>query len=473
MTALWTAQSAVAATGGRLSGPAEWRATGVSIDTRTLKSGDLFVALKDARDGHDFVRAAFAQGAAAALVAREIAASGPQLVVSDTLAALGAMGAAARARAARARVVAITGSVGKTSTKEGLALALGRQGATHAASASFNNHIGVPITLARLPADAAYAVFEIGMNHAREIAPLTAMVRPHVAAITAVEAVHAENFTDGIAGVARAKSEIFETGAGGETAILPFDNPYYEFLAGVAKGQGWREVLGFGTRPGAAARLLEWRGGPDGSTVTAEILGKRMVWRVGAPGAHWASNALAIVLAAHALGADAAQAADALAGVAPPKGRGARHTVTLSAGGEFTLLDESYNASPPSMRAAFAVLAMTPATRRVAVLGDMRELGPDAATLHAGLAEAIAASGVDVVFACGPLMRNLWDALPEGTRGAYAADSDALLPLVREAVRAGDAVSVKGSLGSRMGPIVAALLELDPARPQSRAAAGR
>lgn len=471
MTALWTSASAQAATGGALAGPA-WQATGVSIDTRTLRTGDLFVALKDARDGHDFVRAAFAQGAAAALVAREIKASGPQLIVADTLQALGALGKAARA-SSNARIAAITGSVGKTSTKEGLALALGRQGATHAATASFNNHIGVPITLARMPQTAEYAVFEIGMNHAREIAPLTAMVRPHVAAITAVEAVHAENFADGIDGVARAKSEIFETGAGGETAILPFDNRYFEFLAGIAKGNGWREVLGFGTKQGAAARLVDWQGGPDGSTVSAEILGKRMSWRVGAPGAHWASNSLAIVLTAHALGADAGQAAEALADVAPPKGRGARHEVALPGGGSFVLLDESYNASPPSMRAAFAVLAMVPAKRRIAVLGDMRELGPDAEKLHAGLAEALDACGVDLVFACGPLMRRLYEALPEKRRAAHAPDSGALQPLVLDAVRAGDAVTVKGSLGSRMGPIVSALLDLDPARGRARAAAGR
>ena len=471
MTVLWTSASAQAATGGRLAGAA-WEATGVSIDTRTLRAGDLFVALKDARDGHDFVRAAFAQGAAAALVSREIAASGPQLIVPDTLAALGAMGKAARARAA-ARIVAVTGSVGKTSTKEGLALALGRQGPAHAASASFNNHIGVPITLARMPGTAQYAVFEIGMNHAREIAPLTAMVRPHVATITAVEAVHAENFADGIDGVARAKSEIFETGAGGETAILPFDNRYFEFLSGIAKGNGWREVLGFGGKPGAAARLIDWQGGPDGSTVTADILGKRLVYRVGAPGAHWVSNSLAILLSVRALGADMALAAEALAGVAPPKGRGARHEVGLPGGGVFTLLDESYNASPPSMRAAFAVLAMVPAKRRVAVLGDMRELGPDAEKLHAGLAEAIEAAGIDLVFACGPLMRRLYDALPEARRGGYAPDSDALLPAVRAALRAGDAVTVKGSLGSRMVPLAMALLDLDPARAGARAAAGR
>jgi UDP-N-acetylmuramoyl-tripeptide--D-alanyl-D-alanine ligase len=471
MSALWTSASAQAATGGTLAG-ATWAATGVSIDTRTLKPGDLFVALKDARDGHDFVRAAFAQGAAAALVSREVAASGPQVIVSDTLAALGEMGKAARARS-NARIVAITGSVGKTSTKEGLALALGRQGATHSAAASFNNHIGVPLTLARLPANDSFAVFEIGMNHAREIAPLTAMVRPQIATITAVEAVHAENFADGIDGVARAKSEIFETGAGGETAILPFDNRHFEFLSGIAKGNGWREVLGFGTKPGAAARLVDWQGGPDGSTVTAEILGKRIVYRVGAPGAHWASNSLAILMSVQALGADVAQAANALADVAPPKGRGARHEIALPGGGSFTLLDESYNASPPSMRAAFAVLAMVPAKRRIAVLGDMRELGPDAEALHAGLAEALETARIDLVFACGPLMRRLYDALPEHRRGAYAPDSAALLHVVLDAIRPGDAVTVKGSLGSRMGPIVTALLDLDPVRGRPRAAAGR
>jgi UDP-N-acetylmuramoyl-tripeptide--D-alanyl-D-alanine ligase len=466
MTALWTSADAAMATGGRSTGAA-WHATGISIDTRTLQPGDLFVALSAEKDGHDFVRAAFAQGAPAALVAREIASSGPQLVVDDTLAALGRMGVAARARST-ARVIAITGSVGKTSTKEGLALVLGQQAKTHAAAASFNNHIGVPVTLARLPQDARYAVFEIGMNHAREIAPLTGMVAPHVAIVTTVEAVHAEYFDDGIDGVARAKAEIFETGQGGETAVLPFDNRYFEFLAKAAHLHNWRDVLSFGIGSGAQARLIEWKGDAEGSIVTADVLGTRATWRVGAPGKHWALNSLAVLLGAHALGADWRAAAEGLAKAAPPKGRGARHDVTLPDGGAFVLLDESYNASPPSMRAAFAVLAMTPASRRIAVLGDMRELGPQAEALHAELAEAIVAEKIDLVFCCGPLMRCLFDALPADKRGAHAADSAALRPLVLDAVRGGDAVSIKGSLGSRMGPIVDALLARRP-----HAAAGR
>jgi UDP-N-acetylmuramoyl-tripeptide--D-alanyl-D-alanine ligase len=466
MSALWTSADAAKAAGGRLAGAA-WNASGISIDTRTLKPGDLFVALKADKDGHDFVRAAFAQGAAAALVSREIAASGPQLVVGDTLEALGRMGVASRARS-KARVIAVTGSVGKTSTKEGLALVLGQQAPTHAATASFNNHIGVPVTLARLPADARYAVFEIGMNHAREIAPLTAMVAPHVAIVTTVEAVHAEYFPDGIDGVARAKAEIFETGQGGEAAVLPFDNRYFEMLAKAAHLWNWRGVSSFGTQPGADARLIDWKGDAGGSIVTADVLGTRATWRVGAPGKHWALNSLAVLLGAHALGADWRQAAEALATAAPPKGRGARHDVKLPGGGAFALLDESYNASPPSMRAAFAVLSMTDAARRIAVLGDMRELGPQAEELHAGLADAILTEKIDLVFCCGPLMRRLFDALPADKRGAYAADSTALQPIVLDAVRAGDAVSVKGSLGSRMGPIVDALLALRP-----RPAAGR
>ncbi len=455
MNALWHAADAIAATKGQALGANGWHATGVSIDTRTLAKGDLFVALKgETHDGHAHVADAFAKGAAAALVSHAMQ-HGPGILVPDTLAALGALGVAARARCA-ARTLAVTGSVGKTSTKEALAAALGRQARTHAAAASFNNHIGVPITLARLPADSRYGVFEVGMNHAGEIAPLVRLVRPHVAMVTTVEAVHVENFADGIAGVAAAKAEIFE--AGGETAVLPRDNPFFDFLAARAKKCGIANVLSFGTHPEADARLAAWQGTATGSTASVVLMGANLYFAIGAPGRHWAMNLAGALLAIKALGGDAAQAAASFAALSAPKGRGAQHRVVRADGTQFLLIDDSYNASPPSMRAAFAVLAATPAERRVAVLGDMLELGPDSAALHAGLAPSLVEAGIAKVFCCGANMARLCERLPASMRAVHAPDSAALEPLVLAGIAAGDAIVVKGSLGSRMGRIVAALL---------------
>lgn len=455
MNALWNAADAIAATKGQALGAKNWHATGISIDTRTLAKGDLFVALKgETQDGHAHVADAFAKGAAAALVSHAME-HGPGILVPDTLAALGALGVAARARCA-ARIVAVTGSVGKTSTKEALAAALGGQAKTHAAVASFNNHIGVPVTLARLPADRSYGVFEIGMNHAGEIAPLVGMVRPHVVTVTTVEAVHAENFADGIAGVAAAKAEIFE--AGGETAILPRDNPFFDFLAARAKACGIANVLSFGTHAKADARLAAWQGSATGSTASVVVMGARLDFAIGAPGRHWAMNLSGALLAIKALGGDAAQAAASFAAIAAPKGRGAQHRIVRADGTAFLLIDDSYNASPPSMRAAFAVLAATPAARRVAVLGDMLELGPDSANLHADLAPALLEANIAKVFCCGANMAQLCKNLPASVHAVHAPDSAALEPLVLAGVATGDVIVVKGSLGSRMGRIVAALL---------------
>lgn len=463
---LWTSHDAVTATGGRVT--AEFSATGVSIDSRSVQKGDLFVAIKGPNhDGHDHVAAALAAGAAGAMVARtpaNVAADAPLLIVSDTLPALEALGRAARARS-RARVAAVTGSVGKTSTKEALRLALDGGGRparpTHASVASFNNHIGVPLTLARLPADAEFAVFEIGMNHAGEVTPLTKLVRPHAAIVTTVEGVHTENFADGIDGVAAAKAEIFDGFIAGESvAVLNRDNRFFDFLAERARARGAKRVAGFGTDARADYRLAEFKPDADASTVVADAKGRRLTYRVGAPGRHWAFNTLAVLAAVDALGVDVEAASAAFANVAAPKGRGQRHRLALG-GGTYELIDDSYNASPVSMRASFEVLkAAQPGAggRRIAVLGDMLELGPAAPELHAGLAEPLAAAGVDLVFTCGPNMRRLHDALPHARRGAHAANSDALLPLVQAALRAGDAVVVKGSLGSRMGRIVDALL---------------
>jgi UDP-N-acetylmuramoyl-tripeptide--D-alanyl-D-alanine ligase len=459
---VWTAEEAAAAVGVRPG--AAWQATGVSIDTRTLARGDLFVALKGPKhDGHDHVAAALANGAAAALVDRAppgLPAGAPLLVVGDTLAALEMLGRASRARNATVRVAAVTGSVGKTGTKEALKLALGGQGATHASVGSYNNHIGVPLTLARMPADTAFGVFEIGMNHANEITPLVRMVRPHVAVITTVEAVHVENFPGaGLNGVAAAKAEIFD-GLDGGTAVLNRDNAFFDFLTERARAKGVRRVLSFGEHPSCDARVVEMRLEATWSQVSAMIDGRAVTYRIGAPGRHWVINSLAVLGAIAALGGDIGVGAASLAQLAAPKGRGLRHKVGRN-GGSFELIDDSYNASPASMRASFQVLAAaTPGAggRRIAVLGDMLELGPDSPKLHAGLADALVAAKVDQVFTCGQYMARLYDALPAAMRGAHTPGSEALVPLVRAAVRAGDVVVVKGSLGSRMGRIVDALL---------------
>ncbi|HEX2114556.1 MAG TPA: UDP-N-acetylmuramoylalanyl-D-glutamyl-2,6-diaminopimelate--D-alanyl-D-alanine ligase [Alphaproteobacteria bacterium] len=478
---IWTAEEAAAALGVRAEGA--WQATDVSIDTRTLAQGDLFVALKGPKhDGHDHVAAAFANGAAAALVERAPAGlppGAPLLVVGDTLAALEKLGRASRARNAAVRVVAVTGSVGKTGTKEALKLALGGQGPTHASVGSYNNHIGVPLTLARMPADTAFGVFEIGMNHAGEITPLVRMVRPHVAIITTVEAVHVENFPDeGVKGVAAAKAEMFD-GLEGGTAVLNRDNAFFDFLAERARAKGVHRVLSFGEHPSCDARLIEMRLEPTWSQVSAMIEGRAVSYRIGAPGRHWVINSLAVLGAVAALGGDVGAGAASLAQLSAPKGRGLRHRVGRN-GDSFELIDDSYNASPASMRASFQVLAAaTPGTggRRIAVLGDMLELGPDSPKLHAGLADALVAAKVDQVFTCGQYMARLYDALPAALRGAHAPNSEALVPLIRAAVRPGDVVVVKGSLGSRMGRIVDALLAgaantNGPGGPQGRAANG-
>jgi len=465
MISLWTSSDAVRATQGRATAP--FTASGVSIDSRTIELGDLFVALKGpTHDGHDHVAKALARGAAAALVSHVpdgLPDDAPLLVVGDTQAALEALGRFGRARA-QARVSAVTGSVGKTSTKEALRLALDAASGsrTHASAASFNNHIGVPLTLARLPAEAAYAVFEIGMNHAGEIAPLTRMVRPSVAVVTNVEGVHTQNFPDGLSGVAAAKAEIFEgfDGVRDATAVLNRDNLFFDFLVQRARRQGAAHVTSFGTEETADFRLVDLQAEATASMVTISARGKTMRYRIGTAGKHWALNSLAVLAAVEALGANIEKAATAFAGIAAPKGRGQRHRLTL-AGGTYELIDDSYNASPASMRASFEVLkaAVTgPGGRRIAILGDMLELGVQAPDLHAGLSEPLLAAGVDLVFTCGPNMRHLHDALPANRRGGHAPASTELLPLLRGALKPGDVVVVKGSLGSRMGRIVDALL---------------
>lgn len=459
---LWNTAEAQAATGGVALGPT-WLASGIAIDTRTLERGDLFVALRGERDGHAFVPAAFERGAAAALIDDSTltveAAGGPLLRVEDSLRGLAAMGAVARARSS-AKAVAITGSVGKTSTKDALCHVLSRQGSTHAAAASFNNHIGVPVTLARLPVDARFGVFEVGTNHPGEIEPLARMVRADVAVITTVQPVHIEHFGS-IDAVVREKAQIF-AGAMGGTAVLERDSPHFAVLADFARGHGIKRIIGFGEDGAADVRLVGCGTDVNGSDVAALVLGRELRYRVGAPGLHWARNSLAVLAAVEALGADVEAAAAALGSVSPPAGRGARRRVALG-GGDIELIDESYNASPVSVRAMLATLAMTrpPAGgRRVLVLGDMLELGADAEALHVGLAPDIEAAGVSQVFTCGPRMEKLRAALPASLRAVHATDSARLAQRVIEGLRAGDVVAVKGSLGSKMKVVVDAILAM-------------
>lgn len=461
--ALWTSLGLVAPLSARVSGGVpRGGARGISIDTRTLEPGDLFFAIAGAaRDGHDFVEAAFAKGAVAAVVdeahAEHVAGHGPLYVVHDVLAALDGLGSTARSRT-QARIVAITGSVGKTSTKEALRLVLSAAGAAHASPASYNNHWGVPLTLSRMPKRTRFGIFEIGMNHAGEITPLVALVRPHVAIVTTIAPVHLEYFVS-LDAIADAKAEIFSGLVPGGVAILHRDIPQYERLVAHAKASPAGHVASFGTDVTADARLLDMRLLPDHTTVSARILGRELSYKLGAPGRHFAVNSLAVLLAAAALGLDLDTAAGALEAFEAPPGRGERRLVA-TAEGDFTLIDESYNASPASMRAALELAGSLPlngAGRRIAVLGDMLELGEKARAMHAELAADIAAHHIDLVYTAGPLMKELYQALPREAQGAWRPSAAELEPFVRAAVRAGDIVLVKGSNSSKMKTIVAAL----------------
>ena len=454
---LWTAEQVVAATGGRATAP--FAATGVSIDSRTLLPGDLFVALKGPNfDGHAFAARAFAAGAAAALVARrpdDVPGDAPLVHVGDVERALDALGHAARARAC-AKVIAVTGSVGKTGTKDMLAAALGAQAKTAATSGNLNNQWGLPLTLARLPADAVYAVIELGMNHPGEILRLTKIARPDIAIITTIAAVHLENF-ESVFEIAEAKAEIFASMAGG-TAVLNRDNPYFPVLACIAAGHGVARIVGFGAHPEAQVRLEHCTLGTESSQITATIRGRRIDYSLAVPGRHWAINSLAALAAIGAAGADVDAAARAMGDFSGLAGRGQRLAVAREGG--FDLIDESYNASPTSMRAAFEVLGRArprAGGRRIVVLGDMFELGPQAEAMHAALADSILCAGIDLVFTAGPMMAALSRALPANVRGAHREDAAALAPVVSEAVHEGDIVTVKGSRGMRMERVVAAL----------------
>ncbi|MGD0849276.1 UDP-N-acetylmuramoylalanyl-D-glutamyl-2,6-diaminopimelate--D-alanyl-D-alanine ligase [Bradyrhizobium sp.] len=469
VTPLWTLAAMTAAMRAQVNGVLPDAVTGLSIDSRTVAPGEAYFAIKgDVHDGHDFVAAALKAGAALAVVEAaqrdKFASDAPLLVVEDVLAGLVDLAHAARARL-DAQVIAVTGSVGKTSTKEALRRVLGAQGETHASAASFNNHWGVPLSLARCPATVRFAIFEIGMNHAGEIDVLVRMVRPHVAIITTVEPVHLEFFA-GIEAIADAKAEIFSGVEPGGAVVLNRDNSQFARLQRHAKKLGISRIVSFGADQKSDARLLEVSLHAACSAVHADILGHEVTYKLGMPGRHMAMNSLAVLAASSLAGADLALAALALSHIEPAAGRGVRRTLEV-VGGEATLIDESYNANPASMAAALNVLGQAvvgPQGRRIAVLGDMLELGPTSAELHRGLNEAVKANHIDLVYCCGPLMRNLWDALSTGKRGGYADSAASLEAQAVGAIRAGDAIMIKGSLGSKMKTIVQALEKRFPGK---------
>src|SRR6202158_4556199 len=468
-TPLWTSQAMAEAMRASIQGVPPEAVTGLSIDSRTIAAGEAYFAIKgDVHDGHDFVAAALKAGGARAAVETaqrdQFPGAAPLLAVADILAGLVDLARAGRARL-NAQVIAVTGSVGKTSTKEALRRVLDAQGETHASAASFNNHWGVPLSLARCPASARFAIFEIGMNHAGEIEPLVKMVRPQVAVITTVEPVHLEFFA-GIEAIADAKAEIFAGVEPGGAVVLNRDNPQCPRLQRRANKLGISRIVSFGADEKSNARLLDVSLHAACSAVHANILGHDVTYKIGMPGRHMAINSLAVLAAASLAGADLARASLSLSQIEPAAGRGVRRTLE-GGNGEATLIDESYNANPASTAAALHVLGRAtvgPHGRRIAVLGDMLELGPTSAALHRGLNEAIKANHIDLVYCCGPLMRNLWDALSTGKRGGYAESAAGLEAQAVAAIRAGDAIMIKGSLGSKMKTIVIALEKRFPGK---------
>lgn len=467
---LWTTDEMISAMVGRPIGTLPEGVTGISIDSRSISEGEAFFAIKGDRvDGHNYASIAMANGASLLVISEaKLPALGrltvPMIVVDDVLAALGRLGAAARARTA-AKIVAVTGSVGKTTTKEMLRHVLEPSGKVHAAVASFNNHWGVPLTLARMPADTAFGVFEIGMNHSDEIRPLVKLVRPHVAIITTIAAAHLGNFRD-LREIAAAKAEIFEGVEPGGAVVLNRDNEQYDFLEKTAQNCGIEHIYSFGQHAKADFRLADFDGSAEGSIVWATLGGETTEILIGAPGRHIAENAMAALGTAMLVGADLAEAVAALEDLKAVKGRGQRHRRAIGHDSFFTLIDESYNANPASMRAALALLASAQPEgegRRVAILGDMLEMGEFAAQVHAELASPLLASGIEHVWLSGPEMAHLRDALPSSIHVEYRAATEDMVKFAAASVMPGDVLMIKSSLGIGFGKIVAALLDKYPA----------
>ncbi len=472
---LWTSTEAAEATGGRAQG--DWAVDGVSIDTRTLAQGDLFVALKAARDGHDFVAQALAAGAGAALVSRipdGVAPDAPLLIVPDVLEGLENLGRAARDRT-NARVVAVTGSVGKTSTKEMLRAVLSGQGRTHAAEASYNNHWGVPLTLARMPQDTQFAVIEIGMNHPGEISPLAKMARPHVAMITTIAPAHLEAF-DNIEGIAHEKAAIFDGLEPGGVAVINGDLPTTPILEAAAKARGAR-IITFGEDAGNHHRMTSFRLYDDTSVAEGRAWRRPVLYKVQAAGRHFAVNGMGVMAVAHALRLDPSMAAADLGQWLPPAGRGARECITLDSVFDdqaFELIDDAFNANPTSIAASLEVLAAAHVVdgkgrvakgRRIAVLGDMLELGPDERALHEGIATLPWLAQIDIVHCVGPRMHALWQKLPYGKRGDWMEQAEDMAKRAPRLVDAGDVMLIKGSKGSKVSLVVDALRKLGQSAP--------
>ncbi|WP_380058353.1 UDP-N-acetylmuramoyl-tripeptide--D-alanyl-D-alanine ligase [Falsihalocynthiibacter sp. SS001] len=467
MSVLWTAKDAAAATGGKYT--RDWSATGISIDTRTIEAGDLFIALKDVRDGHDFVAQALEKGAAAALVSHvpdDVPTDAPLLIVDDVLVALEDMARAARART-DAQVIAVTGSVGKTSTKEMLRVVLGQQGRVHAAEASYNNHWGVPLTLARMPQNTQFAIIEIGMSHPGEISPLAKIASPHVAMVTTVAAAHFEAFGN-IEGIAREKAAIFDGLVAGGKAVINADIETTDILRDAAR----EEIITFGTNPAADFRLTDVQLADSVTVISATLRGEPALFKLSTSGRHFAMNAVGVLACVEAAGADLGLAANDLTLWEPPAGRGTRETVHLDLyhpEWSLELIDDAFNANPTSLVAALEVLAAAKprdgvgqvrAGRRVAILGDMLELGEDAPALHREIAQAPSMKDIDRVHCLGPLMRELHETLPEGQRGLWATTATELAVHVKDMIDAGDVILVKGSKGSKASLIVDAIRKL-------------
>lgn len=458
---IWDAAEAIEATGGKST--IEWQASFVSIDSRNITPGDLFVALNGEKvDGHDFVRQAAENGAAAAMVSRKpegIPEDFPLLIVKDTVKALEDLARYARQRT-RAKIIGVTGSVGKTSTKEMLKAALQVQGEVYASAGNLNNHYGVPLSLARLPRDVDYGIFEMGMNHEGEISALSKMVRPHVAIITTVEAVHLEYF-DSVEKIADAKGEIFDGLEEGGTAVLNKDNPHYKRLVKCAKSRDINRILSFGTSTDALFRMVACTGEEEGARVTARCSNKTLTYKIGLSGKHQALNSVAVLAAVYAAGGDMEAAARGFSDIIPQAGRGKEHVLKLPQG-VCLLIDDTYNASPASIAAALAVLnerRKVMGGRAVAVLGDMLELGTAAKKLHTDLAKPVEAEATDLVFTVGPNMQYLQEALPKDKRGGHTALSSDAGAIIAERLKSGDVILVKGSRGTRMEQIVQYLLQ--------------